>query len=86
MSVLLDLQTNDPQKVAPLKKQTHCSNMNHARIMVSIQYCPSCGEKFNVHCDVKHCTDFNHASRRKDRDSYCSDCGIQLTTTDKKRF
>lgn len=55
-----------------------CKNLNHGRMMVSIQYCPDCGEKFKVQAD-RHCSDFNHAERRKSRDSFCCDCGIRLS-------
>lgn len=47
--------------------------------MVHILYCPDCGEKFKVQTDSTHCTDFKHKERRKNRSSYCCDCGEALT-------
>lgn len=52
-------------------------------MLVSIQYCPACGEKFDVRIGVKHCSDINHDSRRKERDLFCCDCGISLVEVKK---
>lgn len=60
-------------------KTTHCKNFNHGRILVHIQYCPNCGERFNVKTDIKHCTDITHNEKRKLRDCFCCDCGTTLT-------
>lgn len=52
-------------------------------MLVSIQYCIMCGEKFNISTGVAQCNDEMHAQRRKNRDSFCCDCGLRLSP-DKK--
>ena len=51
-------------------------------MLVSIQYCPMCGEKFKIHTNVTDCSDERHAVRRKDRDSFCYDCGVSLSASE----
>ena len=48
-------------------------------MLVSIQFCPMCGEKFNTPTNIEHCNDQMHASRRKNRDTFCCDCGKKLS-------
>lgn len=59
----------------PFKKL--CSNFNHSRSYITIKYCPQCGEKFNstsqTSCDLE-----KHQAQRKDRNSFCVDCGKSL--------
>lgn len=64
-------------------KKTNCKNYNHTRILVQVQYCPNCGERFNVHTDIKNCTETIHAERRKNKDSFCCDCGLDLKLASK---
>ena len=49
-------------------------------MLVSIQYCIMCGEKFNITTSVAQCSDEMHAHRKKNRDLFCCDCGIKLST------
>lgn len=58
-------------------KNTRCENMNHGRMVVSIKYCPSCGERFE-RGTAKKCDDAIHAARRKERSQFCLDCGKNL--------
>lgn len=60
-------------------KSVYCKNFNHGRMLVSIQYCSDCGEKFKVQADSKNCTEFIHDDKRKNQKSFCCDCGIRLS-------
>lgn len=55
-----------------------CKNFNHGRTNVSIRYCPSCGEIVNARVSKKVCKREEHERRRKEKDRYCLDCGMQL--------
>lgn len=66
-------------------RKNSCRNFNHGRILVHIQYCPDCGERFNVATDIQHCTDVKHAEKRKSY-IFCSDCGESLSKKNKNMF
>lgn len=54
-----------------------CKNFNHGRILVSIQYCPDCGERFNVATDNKDCSVDSHLEKAK-KYIFCCDCGLEI--------
>lgn len=56
-----------------------CRNMNHSRSNIPIRFCPDCGDKVNASIVTK-CDDPKHAARRKDRNTFCCDCGKNLRT------
>lgn len=51
--------------------------MNHSRTNAPVKYCPGCGEVVNS-AARKSCDEVKHASRRKERNTYCHDCGKKL--------
>ncbi len=54
-----------------------CPNLNHGRSLITIKYCPNCGEKFNSFTHG-HCNEEKHRTRRKERYFFCIDCGKNL--------
>jgi hypothetical protein len=54
-----------------------CTNMNHGRPNVPVRHCPDCGVVVNKVLNMK-CDHEKHATRRKDRSTFCSDCGTKL--------
>jgi hypothetical protein len=55
-----------------------CRNMNHSRTNVPVRFCPNCGEVVN-NAIKRRCDEIKHAERRKDRSTFCSDCGKKLS-------
>lgn len=55
-----------------------CRNLNHSKMNVSVRNCSMCGEVVNKAYVKKRCSDHVHASRRKERNHYCVDCGLNL--------
>jgi len=51
--------------------------MNHGRMNVPIKFCPDCGEKINAAINGR-CDENQHAIRRKERNTYCCDCGKKI--------
>ncbi len=61
-------------------KNEHCSNMNHSKMNVMVRNCSMCGEIVNKLIPKKVCQETEHSKRRKERNSYCTDCGKSLTS------
>ena len=55
-----------------------CRNFNHGRRDPPVRVCPMCGEVVNSRIPVKHCGEQDHAKKRKNRNTYCTDCGERL--------
>ncbi len=55
-----------------------CPNDNHGRMVVTVRYCPSCGDVVNPNIVVRECLDGKHAGMRRSRHAYCMDCGAGL--------
>ncbi|WP_415062694.1 hypothetical protein [Bdellovibrio sp.] len=62
-----------------MKRDTRCPNMNHGRLNAPVRHCPMCGEIVNKAVSKSHCDDAKHAARRKERNTFCHDCGKKLT-------
>lgn len=60
-----------------MRDKKQCPNMNHGRMNPPINCCPSCGEKFKSTA-IRACDEAKHKERRKQRDSFCCDCGKSL--------
>ena len=58
--------------------QRSCPNFNHGRVNAPVRACPMCSEVVNIKIPIKNCNEEEHAKRRKDRSTYCVDCGKQL--------
>ncbi len=59
-----------------MSKQTKsCPNLNHDQLDTQIRYCPKCGDVVNKNMPEKKCSDETHAQHRKNRNTYCVDCG-----------
>lgn len=54
-----------------------CENLNHKLHDVKIKHCIDCGEQFSALKTVS-CNDIIHAQKRKQRNKFCSDCGVNL--------
>ncbi len=61
-----------------IRQSNFCPNLNHRRSRVPVRGCPMCGEIVNQTIPRRCCTDEEHAIKRRDRDNYCSGCGLQL--------
>lgn len=55
-----------------------CANDNHGRAVVRIRFCPSCGVVLNGNILARGCPEARHAQPRRDRNTFCVDCGEQL--------
>lgn len=55
-----------------------CPNLNHRRSDAPVRSCPTCGGVVNDKIRSIHCTDLDHARRRKAGDMYCTGCSEQL--------
>ncbi|NCN42203.1 hypothetical protein GW916_13250 [bacterium] len=51
--------------------------MNHSRANAPVRYCSGCGEIVNKTIKAS-CNETKHAQLRKDRNMYCSACGLKL--------
>ncbi len=60
------------------KQENRCLNTNHSRTNAPVRFCPMCCEVVNMNIPIKRCTPDEHASSRRDRNTYCVDCGEQL--------
>jgi hypothetical protein len=58
--------------------QARCSNDNHGRAVVRVRFCASCGVVVNEKIPARRCPVQIHASARRERSSYCVDCGEGL--------
>lgn len=59
------------------KKLLPCPNMNHGRLNAPVRNCPMCGEIVNKQRS-SFCDGSKHAARRKERNTFCCDCGKKL--------
>jgi len=57
-----------------------CQNMNHRRPNSPVRGCPDCGEVVNARIPPRACSEAGHARRRRERSTYCVDCGKRLIT------
>jgi hypothetical protein len=55
-----------------------CSNLNHRRTDAPVSHCPECGNVVNERIPARHCNDTDHAAARRDRATFCVNCGTQL--------
>jgi hypothetical protein len=55
-----------------------CANDNHGRPVVTVRFCPSCGDVVNRDIRATGCPQEKHASMRRSRSTYCVDCGERL--------
>jgi hypothetical protein len=55
-----------------------CPNDNHGRAIVTVRFCPNCGEIVNGKITARGCSEEEHAIRRRARYPYCADCGKRL--------
>jgi hypothetical protein len=55
-----------------------CSNLNHRRSDAPVRACPQCGGIVNARIAAKQCSEDAHASKRKDGDAFCLNCGTPL--------
>jgi rRNA maturation protein Nop10 len=46
--------------------------------MVTVRFCPNCGEIVNGKIPARRCSEEEHAKRRRARYTYCVDCGERL--------
>ncbi|MGZ3743082.1 MAG: hypothetical protein ACXVBQ_04415 [Pseudobdellovibrionaceae bacterium] len=60
-----------------MNQKSRCQNMNHNRTNAPVKFCPSCGEAVNKAAS-NSCDEIKHAARRKERNSFCHDCGKKL--------
>jgi hypothetical protein len=60
--------------------KTRCDNLNHGRAVVRVRHCPSCGDLLNNRISAGRCSMEQHATARRQRLAFCSDCGAQLIT------
>ncbi len=61
-----------------MTRDSHCPNFNHRRQNVTVRFCSMCGEVVNNGIPAKVCSEDYHAKSRRDRDTYCVDCGERL--------
>jgi hypothetical protein len=47
-------------------------------MVVTVRYCPSCGDVLNPSIGTRKCLDDAHAKLRRERNSFCIDCGAAL--------
>jgi len=59
-------------------RASSCSNMNHRRSDAPVRFCPNCGEVVNVAIAIKSCSEEVHATKRKNMETFCVDCGERL--------
>ena len=60
-----------------MKRINHCPNMNHGRLNAPVKYCPMCGDAVNRQA-TGSCNPNKHADLRRQRLSFCHDCGKKL--------
>jgi hypothetical protein len=55
-----------------------CDNLNHRRSAAPVGHCPDCGAVVNAQIQARPCSEAQHAAARRQRTSFCVDCGAQL--------
>lgn len=63
-----------------LMRLPHCPNLNHRRTAAPVRYCPHCGEVVNKKIFPQISCAGTHIRRRRERNKFCVDCGLQLIT------
>ena len=58
--------------------QKRCVNDNHARAVVTVRFCSSCGGIVNTNIRAASCLTKDHARMRRVRSAYCVNCGERL--------
>ena len=61
-----------------MEPRERCRNDNHGRAIVTVRFCPHCGEIVNGKIPIGTCSEEQHAKRRRARNAYCIDCGRGL--------
>jgi len=59
-------------------QSARCPNDNHGRMVVRVRWCPNCGEVLNASILPKTCREEAHAKLRRERNTFCMDCGGRL--------
>jgi hypothetical protein len=47
-------------------------------MVVRVRWCPNCGEVLNANIHPKTCGEEAHAKLRRERNTFCMDCGGRL--------
>ena len=55
-----------------------CPNLNHVRMNPPVRFCPTCSKEVNARISIPMCSEEKHAKSRRERSTYCVDCGKQL--------
>ena len=55
-----------------------CENLNHRRAEAPVRHCPACGGVVNERVGLQRCSEAQHATARRQRTTFCVDCGSQL--------
>ncbi len=61
-----------------MEPREHCPNDNHGRAIVTVRFCPQCGEIVNGKIPIGTCSEEQHANQRRAGSAYCMDCGRGL--------
>ena len=61
-----------------MNREGRCPNFNHGRPNAPVRFCSMCGEVVNNKIPAKVCSEEKHAKSRRERNTYCVDCGEQL--------
>jgi len=59
-------------------RDNRCPNLNHRRTNVTVRFCSMCGEIVNGSIPTGRCSEEEHATKRRQQEKYCVDCGEQL--------
>jgi hypothetical protein len=59
-------------------RQEPCPNMNHGRFNPPVRFCPDCSQVVNTRIVILACGEEKHAKQRRERSTFCSDCGERL--------
>ena len=55
-----------------------CPNFNHRRRSIPVRFCPRCGDGVDGEIPIRQCGEEAHAIKRRNRQTYCVDCGERL--------
>lgn len=62
----------------PSRRTISCDNLNHRRPHPPVRHCPGCGVVVNDRVGTQQCSETQHAAARRERSSFCVDCGTRL--------